>query len=133
MDSKIYQRRNYANLIAAKKSLFKVALIWICNCFFNFIFYTILCKKSLHCYTRSIELLKATKLLFFYYLIKLFNNKSALRGGKIIFTYDFLIRASASRSFKRSRIFRYELPKDILSKGQKNKGGGGAQRHGLKG
>ena len=37
----------------------------------------------------------------------------------------FFIGASAIKSFVRSRIFRYGLPKDILSKGQKNKGGGG--------
>ena len=43
--------------------------------------------------------------------------QSSLRGGKI--------GASTTKCFERSRIFRYGLPKDILSKGQKTKAGGG--------
>ena len=37
----------------------------------------------------------------------------------------FLIGASATKSFARLRMFRYGLLKDILSKGQNTKGGGG--------
>ena len=44
---------------------------------------------------------------------------NALGGG------DFFIGASAIKSFVRSRIFRYGWPKDILSKGQKTREGGG--------
>ena len=42
---------------------------------------------------------------------------------------NFFIGASAIKSFVRSRIFRYGLPKDILRKGQKNKGGGRKAPH----
>ena len=38
--------------------------------------------------------------------------------------FFFFIGASATKSFAGSRIFRYGLPKDILSKVQKTKGGG---------
>ena len=50
-------------------------------------------------------------------------DQSALRGSKDMFSMYFFIWASASKSFERSRIFGYELPKDILSKGQKNQTG----------
>ena len=38
---------------------------------------------------------------------------------------------SATKSWEKSRIFRYGLPEDFLSKGQKTKGGRTA--HGLEG
>ena len=45
--------------------------------------------------------------------------QSALREGNTNF-FDFLfLGASTTKCFKRSCIFRYGLPKDILSKGQK--------------
>ena len=50
--------------------------------------------------------------------------KSALRGSKTKFFEFFFIGASAMKSWKKSRIFRYRLPKDFLSKGQKTTGGG---------
>ena len=37
--------------------------------------------------------------------------------------------ASATKSFARSRIFRYGLRNDILSRGQKNKAGGMGVQH----
>ena len=37
----------------------------------------------------------------------------------------FFMFASATKSFAMSRIFRYGLRNDILSRGQKNKAGGG--------
>jgi len=49
--------------------------------------------------------------------------QSALREGKTKFLIYFLIGVSATKSFARSRIFRYGLPKDILSKGQRTKEG----------
>ena len=44
---------------------------------------------------------------------------SALRGGKSNLFIFFFIGASAINRFASSRIFRYGLPKDILSKGKK--------------
>ena len=41
------------------------------------------------------------------------------------FLYLFVKFTSATRRFARSRIFRYGLHEDILSKGQKTKGGWG--------
>ena len=38
----------------------------------------------------------------------------------------FVMGASATKSFERSRIFRYGLRNDILSRGQKTKAGGGS-------
>ena len=60
--------------------------------------------------------------------------QSALRGSKTKWLI-FFIGASAIKKFVRPRIGRYRLPKDILSKGQKNKGGGAysAHPHGRKG
>ena len=42
---------------------------------------------------------------------------------KVLWEWVTFIGASATKSFERSRIFRYVLPKDILSKGQKTKAG----------
>ena len=44
-----------------------------------------------------------------------------LKGGKTNSFDLFFIRASANKSFVRSSIFRYGLPKDILGKGQKTR------------
>ena len=51
--------------------------------------------------------------------------QSALRGDKTKLFDFFFIEASATIRFSMSRIFRYELPRGILSKRQKSKGGGG--------
>ena len=66
--------------------------------------------------------------------------KSALRWGKTKCVEFFFIGASAIKSWEKSRIFRYGLPEDFLSKGQKTTegGGGGAYAvqpppHGLEG
>ena len=45
--------------------------------------------------------------------------KSALRGGETKFFVFFFIGASAIKSLEKSRIFRYRLPEDFSSKGQK--------------
>ena len=51
--------------------------------------------------------------------------KSALRRGKTKFVeFFFFIWASAIKSWEKSRIFRYGLPEDFLSNGQKTTGGG---------
>ena len=50
--------------------------------------------------------------------------KSALREGKTKFLEFFFIGASAIKSWEKSRIFRYGLPGDFFSKGQKTTGGG---------
>ena len=55
--------------------------------------------------------------------------QSALRGGDTIF---FLPMASGIKWFERSRIYRYGLSKDVLSKGQTIKAGGGAVTRYLK-
>ena len=52
--------------------------------------------------------------------------QSTLGGGDTKFVS--CIGASAIKSYVRSRIFRYGLRKNILSKGQKNKGGGPNQQ-----
>ena len=46
-------------------------------------------------------------------------------GVKLFF---FFVGASATKSFVRSIIFRYGLPNDILTKGEKKAGGGVLQR-----
>ena len=46
-------------------------------------------------------------------------SKCSERGLKRIFNFFFL-RGSATKRFARSRIFRYGLPQDILSKRQKS-------------
>ena len=57
--------------------------------------------------------------------------QSALRGGKTK-SFDLIfIGASTIKSCVRSRIFRYDLPKDNLSKGQKTWGGGALWAKGL--
>ena len=65
------------------------------------------------------------------------KNLSSLRGIKIfVVDFFFFIGASATKSWEKSRVFRYGLPEDILSKGQNNTGGGGGLRyrpHGLRG
>ena len=48
-------------------------------------------------------------------------------GVKQSFLNFFFLGASAIKSFVRSRIFRYGLPKDISSKGQTKQGRGGVQ------
>ena len=50
--------------------------------------------------------------------------QSDLRGVKL-FCVFFLIGASTTKRFARSRNFKYGLTKDILNKGQKTKAGGG--------
>ena len=50
--------------------------------------------------------------------------KALWEGVKLNFLF-FFIGASATKCFESSRIFRYGLHKDIVSKGQKTKGGGG--------
>ena len=60
--------------------------------------------------------------------------QSALKEKKSKFGVFY--GGTTTKSFDRSRIFRYGLPKDILSKGQNTKGVGGAYSappHGLKG
>ena len=52
--------------------------------------------------------------------------QSDLRKVKLFFVF-FLIGASATKCFARSRIFKFGLTEDILSKGQKTKEGGGLQ------
>ena len=49
--------------------------------------------------------------------------KSALRRGKTKLFDFFFIGESAIKSWKKSRIFSYGLPEDLLSKGQKTTGG----------
>ena len=44
--------------------------------------------------------------------------QSALRGARTNFVIFIFIGTSVIKSFERSRIFRYGLPKDILSKGK---------------
>ena len=66
-------------------------------------------------------------LLLVHLFVRLFP---CLSTTKCIF---FFIGASATKCFEKSRIFRYGLPKDILSKGQKTKAGGGGCTHGRKG
>ena len=48
--------------------------------------------------------------------------QSALRGGKTKFVDFSFIGASETKRFARSRIFRYGLPQDILSKWEKKHG-----------
>ena len=50
------------------------------------------------------------------------------QGVNKIFRKKNLIGVSATKSWEKSRIFRYGLPKDFLSKGQKTKGGGATGR-----
>ena len=51
------------------------------------------------------------------------HNNSALRVGKT--ELFFLLRASATKNWEKSRIFMYGLPLDFVSKGQKTTAGGG--------
>ena len=53
--------------------------------------------------------------------------QSALRKDKTKFFNFFFIGASAVKSFLRTRIFRYGLPRDILRKWQKKQGRGGGR------
>ena len=48
--------------------------------------------------------------------------KYSEKGAKLNLDF-FHIWASATKGFERPRIFRYGLPKDIFSRGQKTKGG----------
>ena len=54
--------------------------------------------------------------------------KSSLRGGKTKFLEFFFHRGIHNKNFGKERIFRYRLPEDFLSKGQKNTGEWGVQR-----
>jgi len=60
-------------------------------------------------------------------------SKCSERGQNYFFCIFFFIGASAIKNIERYSIFRYGLPKDILSKGQKNKEGGRGTLHGRKG